>query len=235
MDPFTFLVIGVGLLLLGGKKKGGGIISGTELLPDVNGDENGQSYDTEEEEDKRDTTNGEPDYKPGPIDKKELSPIDDSKYQTDLAALITVSPTPERFYQIYQGGPSASAIATGLLSAAGINSGSNRVALIKCMTQIEWNARLYASTRVASSWGTMFNVDGKNLSAAWMPRHDPAIQLMGMKTRVPRNINSGGGWLGGASKYGLIWIPKIASIQGSVLCDPLANNPPQWLLSQLKA
>lgn len=230
MDPFTFVVIGIGLLLLGGKKKAGAIIDQSTLLPDVNGEEEeGSTF--EEEEDKR---AGEPDYKPGPIDKKELSPIDDTQYQTDLAALITVNPTPERFYQIYKNGPTASAIATGLLSAAGINSGSNRVALIKCMTQIEWNARLYASTREASSWGTMFNVDGKNLSAAWMPRHDPAIQLLGMKTRVPRNINAGGGWLGGAAKYGLIWIPKIASIQGSVLCDPLANNPPQWLLSKLK-
>ena len=233
MDPFTFLVIGVGLLLLGGKKKVGGMIEGQQVLPDVNGaDENGQSFDTEEKEEEE--GEGEPDYKPGPIDTKKLSPVDDSKYQTDLAGLITVQPTPQRFYQIYKGGPSASVIATGLLSAAGINSGSNRVALIKCMTQIEWNARLYASTRTASSWGTMFNVDGKNLSAAWMPRHDPAIQLMGMKTRVPRNINSAGGWLGGGAKYGLLWIPKIASIQGSVLCDPLANNPPQWLLSQLK-
>ena len=233
MDPFTFLVIGVGLLLLGGKKKNGGTISGTEFLPDVNGDDNGrQTEDTEE--DKRDTTNGEPDYKPGPIDKKELSPIDDSKYQTDLAALITVQPTPERFFQLYQNGPSAAVIAGGLLSAAGINSGSNRIRLIKCMTQIEWNDRLYTSSRVASSWGTNFNVDGRNMSAAWMPRHDPAIGLLGMKTRVPRNIKSDGGWLGGEAKYGLIWIPKIASIQGSVLCDPLANNPPQWLLSQLK-
>lgn len=261
MDPFT-LAIGIGIawaFLSGGKKKNGRAPRVCEARMDKFGtmvefvwdeamnaciptkafvppdDYDEDDYDKEENGSSR---FDEPDYKPGPIDKKKLVVPDvdeeeDDSWVADLSALITEQPTPEHFYQVYKDGPLASTIAGQVLAARGINTGSNRVALIKCMTQIAWNWDRYASTRVAESWGTMFNVDGRNLSAAWMPRHDPAMQLLAMKKRVPRNINEAGAWLGGSAKYGLIWIPRIESIQGKVICNPAAESPPAWLLSQL--
>lgn len=231
MDLITgALIVGAAWAFLGGKKKtnGNGQIWD---LPDVDeGEEEGEIQEGE-----ADTGFDEPDYQPGPIDKKKLvpAPVDDT-WIKDLEALITVNPTPNRFWQIYKNGPNASDVARSVLQAKGINSGSNRVALVKCMTQIPWNAIHYASTREAKSWGTQFNVDGKNLSAAWLPRHAPAMQLLAMKERVPRNINEAGAWLGGDSKYGLIWIPRINDIQGKLVCDPLAEAPPKWLIGALK-
>lgn len=260
MDPFT-LAIGIGLawaFLSGGKKKDGQVcearadkwgnmvefvwderagacIPTKAFVPpddydpdDYDKEENGSSFDEGED-------SGEPDYKPGPIDKKKMVvvPPEDDTWIKDVAALITEFPTAAHFYQLYKNGPTASEVARTVLMAHGLNSGSNRIALIKCMTQIPFNQNHYASTREAKTWGTQFNVGGQNLSAAWMPRHEPAMQLLAMKQRVPRNINEGGAWLGGAAKYGLIWIPRINDIQGKVICDPLAESPPAWLLDNL--
>ena len=267
MDPFTLTIIVGGLLLLsgGGKKKRNGRACVARMdrngnMVDFVWDEAMKACiptspfippDDAEEEDPVIRDNGEPDYKPGPIDKKQLvvPPVDeeeeeeqeeeeeeqeDTTWIPNLEALIADTPKANRFYQLYKNGPLAADVARTVLSAAGINTGSNRVALIKCMTLIPWNQDHYSSTRTAQSWGTMFNVDGLNLSAAWMPRHDPAMQLLAMKQRVPRNINEAGGWLGGESKYGLIWIPRINDIQGKVICDPLAEGPPAWLLNALQ-
>jgi hypothetical protein len=227
MDLFTgALIVGAAWAFLGGKKKNGN--GQVWDVPDIDEgeatDDNGRVTEKEEE----------PDYQPGPIDKKELLPPDDT-FIKQLEALVPSTPTANRFFHVFQGGPNASDLARTVLSAAGANSGSNRVALIKCMTQIPWNDRLYASTREAASWGTMFNVAGKNLSAAWMPRNANALPMMGAKQLPNRNIAPNGSWLGGeGTSYGLVWIPKIQTISGKLVCDPLAEGPPAWLTDALK-
>lgn len=169
---------------------------------------------------------GEPDYQPGPIIGKKTV---DNEYLQAVDALISDVPKADRFYRISAGSPSASTAAGELLAAMGANTGSNRVRYIKCITQIPWNKLLYASTRTADTWGTMFDVDGKNLSAAWLPRNAPAMQALARKEMPERTIAANGSSAGEGSYYGLVWLPKPKLVAGEVVCYPNTAQPPEWL------
>lgn len=220
MEPITLLLLAA-LFLFGGKKK------------------------TATEE-----AGFEPDYQPGPVPdrygkykKKELVPPTPPRprpqpqpdtYLQDLDDLISETPVGGRFWQITSG-TSASNLAATLLKAKGINTGANRVRLIKCLTQIPWNRQRYTAAHPASSWGTLYDVNGENLSAAWLPRHAPAVQLLAMRESPPRTIDGTGKWIGGGSDtyFALLWLPAIqAGPQGTLICDP-NSSPPDWLKSAI--
>lgn len=217
MDPLTIGIIVVGLFLFGG----GGA---TKAKYAVIGKKEGV----------------EPDQAPGPIVFEKKAVVQDDaeaaleEYRNKLEALISQAPTAEHFYQIYNGGPNASTIAGDILSAHNANTGQNRVRLIKCMTQIPWNKKRYTSKRKSSSWGTLYDVNEENLSAAWLPRHAPAVQLLAETVSPPRTITPGGAWVQGqGTYYALLWIPKIKVVSGELVCDPLAEGPPAWLLDRI--
>ncbi len=166
--------------------------------------------------------NGEPDEKPGPIDRPTwLDRVD---------ALVWDEPRPGGFYKI-RPGDTASGIAGRALMAN--NTGSNRVALIKCMTRALWNDELYASNRHPQSWGTMFDVDGENLSAAFLPRHASAVQFMAERRMPPRTILPDGGYdgEGPTGSFGLLWIPVFLSSKDAVACE--GTDVPPWLRAGL--
>lgn len=181
-----------------------------------------------------DKANGEPDVQPGPIilDVVPVVPPDDDDDAAWLASveeLISDTPRAGRFYQIRQG-DTMSAIAGEALG--GSNKGSNRVALIKCCTRVLWNRDLYVAARFAQSWGTMFDVNGENLSPAFLPRNASAPQALASRTMPERTIDGGGNYVSGQTGYyGLIWIPTFAASNMGVNCTP--NDPPNWLISAL--
>lgn len=201
-------LIGLGLLFLGGKKAGAEI----NVLP----------VDPEDNE--------EPDYNPGPVIKP------DDEYLKQIEALIKPNPTPNSFYQIKAGGPTASDVAAALLSPKGGNTGSNRLALIKCLTAIPWNADRYSAQHPSASWGTLYDLpDGRNLSIAWFPRHAPAVQLLAIRESPPRTVTSSGAHIPDAPNgyYALLWLPPINLVSGQLVCDPQTMGPPAWLMAAI--
>jgi hypothetical protein len=177
----------------------------------------------------------EPDYQPGPVILEPMPVVppddddDDAQWLAQVAQLISDTPKPGRFYQIRQG-DTMSAIAGEALGAS--NKGSNRVALIKCCTRVPWNRELYVSNRYAQSWGTMFNVDGENLSASFLPRNASAPQALASRTMPERTIDGSGNYTTGQTGYyGLLWIPTFAASNLGVNCQP--NDPPAWLMGAL--
>jgi len=189
-----------------------------------NGKKNGQSF-------------GEPDTKPGPIDRpKKLEP-DEADFEDEddpfialLDELIREVPTAGRFYQVRKGDTMAN-IARAVLKAN--STGSNRIAYIKCCTRVPWNDALYVSDRHPSSWGTLFDVDGRNLSAAFLPRNAKATQAMMERKLPPRTIGASGQYIGGQTGYqGLLWLPPVTASEAyGVSCNP--TNPPAQLMDQL--
>lgn len=177
-----------------------------------------------------DARNGrEPDYQPGPV-VIPAEPEDDSEWLAAVDSLFADVPTPGRFYRI-QAGDTMSALAGEALGGA--NTGSNRLALIKCLTRVPWNDALYVSDRHPGGWGTLYDVDGRNLSAAFLPRHASAVQELAQRREPPRTINMVGDYLGfGPTGYfGSLWFPSFTANQNAVVCSP--GDPPAWLLNAL--
>lgn len=172
-----------------------------------------------------------------PDDKKDdkkadvLDIPDDSEYIAKVDALISKTAKEKHFFQITSGGPNASQMAAAVLQARGANTGPNRLRLIKCMTMIPYNRKRYTAEHPATSWGLAYNVGNKNLSAAWLPRHAPAAQLLAEKKSPPRTISISGSGNGGY--YAVLWIPKIILVGGQLVCNPDAEGPPQWLMNAI--
>lgn len=172
---------------------------------------------------------GEPDYRPGPV---VLDPVDaEDSWIQKVDALISSTPQQGKFFQV-KSGSTASWMAGKALGA--YNTGSRRRALIKCMTRIGWNDELYASTRHSQAYGgDLFDVEGFNLSAAFLPRHASGPQFVARRELPPRTITLAGAQMGDISGYyGLIWIPKVAIVGGKVQCDASAG-PPAWFMNGL--
>ena len=179
----------------------------------------------------------EPDTKPGPIDRpKKLEPddadIDDAEdpWIAKLDELIRPVPTAGRFYQVKKGDTMAN-IARSVLKAN--STGSNRIAYIKCCTKVPWNDALYVSDRHPASWGTLFDVNGRNLSAAFLPRNAKATQSLMQRELPPRNIDASGNYTSGQTGYqGLLWLPPVTASEAyGIACSP--TNPPASLMDQL--
>jgi hypothetical protein len=166
-----------------------------------------------------------------PVIRAEEKVPDDSEYLAQVDSLISTTPQAERLWQITAGGPTASAMAVAVLTQYNANTPTNRLDLIKCMTQIPWNQTRYTAAHPAASWGTLYDVNGQNLSAAWLPRHAPAAQLLAARESPPRTINEAGAGQGGY--YALLWIPKITIVAGGLVCMPLEQGPPSWLLNAI--
>lgn len=209
--------------------------AGKKSLPDVDFDEDPDVDDEDEDEGEGRYT--EPDYKPGPIiDAKKLEPLpDDSKWLGDVEALVRDAPVPGQggyFWAIKpQGDPgylNGSQLARRLLTGAS-DTGSNRLRLLKCMTRVDWNANLYASTNHPTGWGTLYDVEGQNLSAAWLPRHAPAVQYLANHQYPPRTIGESAAHIPGLPQgyFGLLWIPKWTASASALQCN--AEGPPAWL------
>ena len=158
-------------------------------------------------------------------------PDDDDAWLGTVDALVSPVPRPNAFYRIKTGDTASGIAGQALL---GNNNGSNRVRLIKCMTRVSWNDTLYASTRHPASWGTLFDVNGENLSAAFLPRNASAVQFLAQKKMPPRTITASGGYVGqGPTGYfGLLWIPPFQATPNAVACQE--TGPPNWLISKLE-
>ncbi len=141
-------------------------------------------------------------------------------------------PQQAAFYQITGGGPGADSIAGMMLARSGNDTGANRIRLVKCIEQSQWN-ELYMSARPASSWGTAYNIMGRNLATAWLPRHESAIQAIANRRMPVRGINEQGGQVNGGAHFGLIWIPRFNAGDGFVACTDVDREPPGWFMGEI--
>ena len=163
----------------------------------------------------------EPDAGDGMTDEQWLAGVD---------SLISDAPQQGRFFLIKQG-LSVSHLAAALLGNA--NSGARRLALIKCLTRVPWNWDRFAADAGRGTWGTLYDVDGLNISPAWLPRNPPAVQLLAARENVPRGVDGVGGQLGAGGYYGLIWVPTFQFIGENLVCTGENQAPPDWLTSRL--
>lgn len=201
----------------------------------------GRPEDEDEDEDDGDGTgpfekallpipSGEPDvdWQPRPV-----QPVNDAKWLADIDALVSLTPKKGRFYKI-ETGVTAAAIAHALL-VGDQDFGANRVRLIKCLNR-GWNLNLYGSTGGQQTWGDLYDDDqGRNLSAAFLPRHASAVQSMANRHYPERNISGEGAKLDGpGGHYGLLWIPEFTATANALVC-PSDVNPPAWLLDALES
>lgn len=166
-----------------------------------------------------------------PSDPNDIGPINPVVFGTGelpdlpqvinvLQPLVSATPRPGRFFQMYLNGPNASGnqglLAQALNSIApGRGSNSNlRLTLLDHMTR-GWNANLYSRDKPTGAWTPLYNFRGINIGPAWLPRHENAVEAM-VQGRMPkRTIAEDGAKIGDGSSYGLIWIPEIdeASLQ----------------------
>ena len=130
--------------------------------------------------------------------------------------LISETPTPGKFFMLRKGGPDALG-KTGVtgkaldktVAGAGSN-GSHRIALLRLMTTPDtWNWDLYSRDKFTASWPSFTGVDGRNLGAAWLPRHKKASDAIMVGKMPARNIDIDGNKIGTGAKHGLIWIPPL--------------------------
>lgn len=171
-----------------------------------------------------------------PVFEAEKVPPDDGMTDAQWLAAVDglVSKTPRQgtFWQVRQG--STAVELAGALLPAGANTGSNRVRLIKCMTAVPWNREHYAADAGHGTWGALFNVEGVNLSPAWMPRHPSALQALANREDPVRGIGDKGGQIGTGGYYGLLWIPTFTATPSALVCSGAGQTPPAWLMTRLK-
>lgn len=172
-------------------------------------------------------------------EEEEAQDMSDQEWLDAVDALIHDAPVAGSFYRVRSGsdgGLNAGNIARRILDGPA-NTGSNRLNYIKCMTRVGWNNAHYASTNYSQDYGgNLYNADGLNLSAAWLPRHAPAIQLIADRRMPPRTINAAGEYIVGqpTGYYGLLWLPEV-QISGSTVACNEGSQPPGWLMGALVA
>lgn len=176
---------------------------------------------------------GEPDIAPGPIDAEKLDDgMSDAEWLANVDGLVSQIPKKGAFWEVGQG-TSATELAASLLPGSS-NTGANRIRLIKCMTAVPWNFEKYAADAGRQTWKYLYDVNGKNLSQAWMPRHPSAVQAISNRENPLRGIDEQGGQVGPGGYYGLVWIPDFTANANALVCSGSKQQPPPWFLSRLR-
>jgi hypothetical protein len=80
----------------------------------------------------------------------------------------------------------------------------------------------------------VYDVEGVNLSQAWMPRHPSAMQALANRQNPLRGITMTGQQIGTGGYYGLLWIPTFVATKDTLACAGAGQGPPQWLMSRLQ-
>lgn len=172
---------------------------------------------------------------PPVVPAEKVPPADgmtDAQWLAAVDALVSQAPRQGAFWQVTQGS-TASGLASALLPS-GTNTGSNRVRLIKCMTAVPWNRDHYAADAGRQTWGTLYDVEGVNLSPAWMPRHPSSMQALANRQDPPRGIDGQGNQVDSGGYYGMLWIPTFAATANALVCSGAGQTPPAWLMSRLQ-
>ncbi len=174
----------------------------------------------------------EPPVPPGPVDRPIPPDMPDAEWLAGIDGIVSDIPKQDAFWLVTQGS-TASELATALLPA-NANTGANRLRLIKCITAVPWNKEKYAADAGRGTWGTLYDVDGVNLSSAWMPRHPSAMQALANRQNPLRGIDDQGAQVGTGGYYGLLWIPNFTATANALVCNGSGQNPPPWLMTRLE-
>lgn len=167
-----------------------------------------------------------------------------------LTDLIASEPTPGKFYLIKKNdvalgihGLMKQALAK--VSAIGAGKSQNFLKYLKHMTAGPgtWNYDIYGRDKNTKNWKKYTNSQGRNLGAAWLPRHKNAIAAITNGRMPERNITLSGSKAGDGASYALLWFPPIDkdSLENNVVTSAGMKwddgssvlNPPPELLSLL--
>lgn len=168
-----------------------------------------------------------------------------------LTDLIAATPTPGKFSlikkdQIALGNGGLVAQYLNKVSPGSGSDGQLRLKMLRHMTGNagDWNYDKYGRTKTTGNWPAYTNNNGRNLGAAFLPRHKNAISDITNGKDPQRNITLTGEKDGPGASYALLWWPPIdknaltnlgAITSVGLTWDDGSSvlNPPPELLSKL--